>query len=285
MSYNLMKNLVKSTMKTLVSVVFVGLAVSGVQIAKAGESTAELLRGDWSWTGYFGSYDKAKAQRGLQVYTEVCASCHALSLLPMRELTKLGYSDAEIKAFASKFDVDNGIIDGKMTKRKATPSDRLPAPFESEEAARAANNGALPPDLSLIINSRAHGRGNIITNFVEAIRAKDNASGADYVYSLLLGYGTPPADMTMGAGMNYNKVFPSGQIAMAQPLQDGQVTYSDGTKATAAQMSEDVVNFLAFVSQPNLEMQKSIGLKVMLFLLVFFLLLLANKKRIWKDIN
>ncbi len=267
----------------------VGLTLLGVVGAGNGliaaESSHDMLRGKWSWTGFFGAYNKEKAQRGLQVYTEVCASCHALSLLPMRELTKLGYSEAEVKAFASKFEVNNGIIDGKMAKRKGTPADTLPNPFESEDAARAANNGALPPDLSLIINSRAHGRGNIITNFVEAITAQDNASGADYVYSLLQGYGTVPEGMNMGSGMNYNKYFPSGQIAMAQPLQDGQVTYSDGTKASVEQMSDDVVNFLAFVSQPNLEMQKSVGLKVMLFLLVFFLLLLANKKRIWKDIQ
>ncbi len=271
-----MKNLVKNFCIAGVVAMSIG------SVAFANEEV-HLEKGSWAWTGFFGSYDKEKAQRGLQVFTEVCAGCHSLSLLPIRELAKLGYNEAELKGFASKFEVANGVVDGKMTKRRATPSDTLPNPFESEDAARAGNNGALPPDLSLIINSRAHGRNNFFLNFWDAIRAQDNASGADYVYNLLISYDAPPSDFAMGAGMNYNKIFPGKQIAMAAPLSDGQVTYADGTKASKEQMAEDVVNFLAFVSQPNLELQKAMGIKVLLFLIVFFVLLLATKRKIWSN--
>lgn len=274
-----MRNFISKSLLVVASIVMVH---SG---AIANESVASGPGKSWSWTGIFGSYDKEKAQRGLQVYTEVCSGCHALSLFPMRELSKLGYDEAQIKGFAAKFEVPAGIADGKVVKRKATPADALPNPFGSEEEARAANNGALPPDLSLIINSRARGRGNFFLNLWDAITIQGNASGADYVYHLLQGYGPAPADMTMGQNMNYNKTFPGNQIAMPQPLNDGQVTYSDGTKASVAQMSEDVVNFLAIVSLPNLEMQKQTGLKVMIFLIVFVVLLIATKRRIWKDIH
>ena len=152
-----------------------------------------------------------------------------------------------------------------MFQRPARPSDRFRKPFANENAARAANNGAAPPDLSLMIKARE--------------------DGANYVYALLTGYGEPPADMKMADGMNYNKHFPGGQIAMAPPISEGVVEYVDGTKATMEQVSRDVVAFLAWAAEPEMEARKRLGVKVILFLLVLTGMLYAVKRKVWADVH
>lgn len=242
------------------------LLVSQVPVAKAAGGEIVLPEHEWTFTGVRGTFDTHQLQRGFQVYKEVCSTCHALSLKAYRNLADLGYSEAEIKVFASQFKVWDGPNDeGAMFERPAMPSDRFVPPFPNANAARAANNGAYPPDLSLIVKAR-HG-------------------GADYVKALLMGYGDAPAGMDIPSGIYYNKYFPGHKIAMAKPLDDGAVTYADGTPKTLDQMSTDVAAFLAWAAEPELEKRKETGVRVMLFLLVFTSLLYLLKRQVWSKVE
>jgi len=237
-------------------------------LGSAGQAQAavEVLKQDWSFEGIFGTYDRASAQRGLQVYKEVCAGCHSLDQIYYRNLADIGYSTAAIKAFAAEEEVQDGPdSEGEMYMRPARPSDRFVRPFPNDNAARAGNNGAFPPDLSLMVEARV--------------------GGPNYLHALLTGYSDPPSGKTVMEGMSYNKYFPGNQIAMPPPLLDDAVEYSDGTKATVEQMSRDIVTFLAWTSEPNMEERKSMGVKVMLFLFVFTGLLVAVKRRVWADVH
>jgi ubiquinol-cytochrome c reductase cytochrome c1 subunit len=246
---------------TLAAALVFGAA--GQAIASEG---VEIPEQHWSFQGPFGTYDKASAQRGLQVYKEVCAGCHSLNLIYYRNLTDLGYSDAAVKAFAAEHEVQDGPNDeGEMFNRAALPSDRFVKPFANSKAARASNNGALPPDLSLIAEARK--------------------GGPDYLYALLTGYHEPPADVTVMEGMNYNAYFAGHQIAMPPPLTADGVTFADGTPATVEQMAKDVTTFLTWASEPNMEARKAMGLKVMLFLLVFCGILIAMKRKVWSSVH
>lgn len=221
---------------------------------------------DWSFEGPFGSFDRAKLQRGFQVYREVCSVCHSMDHLHYRNLADLGYNEEEIKAVAASVQVEDGPNDqGEMFMRPGKPSDRFKAPFPNDNAARAANGGALPPDFSVIAEARPN--------------------GPDYIYAVLTGYGEAPAGMEMMEGMYYNAAFPGHQIAMAPPLSEGAVGYKDGTQATVAQMAEDVTTFLTWASEPNMEERKRTGFKVMLFLLIASGLLFAAKRRIWSRVH
>jgi ubiquinol-cytochrome c reductase cytochrome c1 subunit len=219
----------------------------------------------WPHQGLTGTYDRAALQRGFQVYKEVCAACHAMKYLSYRDLKQLGYSDAEVKAIAAEYTVTDGPNDdGEMFERAARPSDRFKAPFANDKAARAANGGALPADLSLIVKSRPYGE--------------------DYIYALLTGYEAPPEGTEMMTGMHWNKYFPGHQIAMAAPLMDGQVTYSDGSSASLEQAARDVTQFLAWASEPHMEARKFTGFKVVLFMLVFSAILYATKRKVWRSV-
>lgn len=236
--------------------------------APLGAAEGEALRSvHWSFDGIFGHYDRAALQRGLQVYKEVCSACHSLRLIAYRNLRDLGYSEAQVKAFAAQYQVQNADPNdqGEMFQRPAKPSDYFVGPFPNAEAARAANGGALPPDLSLIEKARE--------------------GGASYVYSILTGFTKAPPGFKKPDTLYYNKYFPGHLIAMPPPLSDGAVTYSDGTKATVDQMAYDVANFLAWTSSPKLEIRKETGLKVMLFLIVMTGLLIAVKKKIWAKVH
>ena len=237
-------------------------------LGSAGQAQAavEVPKQDWSFEGIFGTYDRASAQRGLQVYKEVCAGCHSLDQIYYRNLADIGYSTAAIKAFAAEEEVQDGPdSEGEMYMRPARPSDHFVRPFPNDNAARAGNNGAFPPDLSLMVEARV--------------------GGPNYLHALLTGYSDPPSGKTVMEGMSYNKYFPGNQIAMPPPLLDDAVEYSDGTKATVEQMSRDIVTFLAWTSEPNMEERKSMGVKVMLFLFVFTGLLVAVKRRVWADVH
>jgi ubiquinol-cytochrome c reductase cytochrome c1 subunit len=231
----------------------------------AGESVKPPER-EWKHHGLTGTYDRGELQRGFQVYKEVCAACHSMSLLSYRNLEKLGYTPEQVKAVAAEYTVLDGPNDeGEMFERPARPSDRFKAPFMNDRAARAANGGALPPDMSLIVKARHYGE--------------------NYLHALLTGYEEPPEGTTLLPGMYWNKYFPGHQMAMAPPLVEGQVSYADGTEATVDQMAHDVTAFLAFASEPHMEDRKQIGIKVVLFLLVFAVIMYAVKRKVWKDVR
>ena len=239
------------------------LVLSGPSLAV---ESVEIPKRDWSFQGIFGTYDRASMQRGLQIYKESCSGCHSLNLIYFRNLTDLGYNEAQVKAFAAEYEVQDGPNDeGEMYNRPAQPQDRFVKPFPNDNAARAGNNGALPPDLSLMVEARV--------------------GGPNYVHALLTGYADVPAGTELMEGMNYNKYFPGHQIAMASPLSEDGIDYEDGTKATVAQQAEDIVTFLAWASEPNMEARKKMGIKVLIFLIVLTGILIAVKKRVWADVH
>jgi ubiquinol-cytochrome c reductase cytochrome c1 subunit len=220
----------------------------------------------WSFNSMLGTYDLAALQRGFQVYKEVCSACHSMNLLAYRNLQQIGFSSAEVKAIAAAYTVADGPNDeGDDFERPGLPKDRFVAPFKNDNAARAANNGSLPPDMSLI--------------------AKARIGGPDYIHALLAdGYTTPPASVEVLEGLHYNKYFPNNQIAMAAPLTEGHVEYADGTAATVDQMAYDVSNFLMWAADPYMVERKRTGLKVIIFLLILTGLLYGAKKRIWSKL-
>ncbi|WP_422056878.1 cytochrome c1 [Sphingomonas sp.] len=234
---------------------------------------AEAPEGGFSFTGMFGTYDKRQLQRGMQVYKEVCAACHSLRLVSFRDLAALGYSEGQIKTIAKGFQVPSiNPETGEPATRDGMPADRFPSPYANEVAARAANNNAIPPDLSLM--------------------AKARPDGSNYIYSLLTGYQAQPAELLKKypeaktpEGLHYNPYFHTLNIAMAQPLKDGQVTYSDGTAATAKNYAADVAAFLTWTAEPKMEARKSAGLAVLLFLVVFCFLAYGAKKQIWRNVK
>ncbi len=234
--------------------------------ALAAGDAAEPKKVDWTFNGPFGTFDHAAARRGLVVYLDVCAMCHALRYVAYRNLTEIGLTEDQAKAVAAGHDVTDGPDEtGAMFKRPGGLADRFVPPFPNDNAARFANGGALPPDLSLMYKARAH--------------------GADYIYSLLTGFQDPPADVQMAAGMTYNPYFPGHQTAMPAPLLDGLVAYEDGTEATVDQMARDVTQFLAWAAEPNLPTRHRIGLSVMIYLILLAGLLYAVKRRVWAHLH
>jgi ubiquinol-cytochrome c reductase cytochrome c1 subunit len=239
-------------------------------VAIAAESEAPLKHQHWHFTGPFGTYDRASAQRGFQVYKEVCSACHSLSLLAYRNLTELGLTEGQVKGIAAEVQVPDIGDDGAAIERPARPSDRFKKPFPNEAAAAAANGGKAPPDLSLIVKARD--------------------GGADYVYSLLTGYVpfdklTPAQikEFSVSKDDNFNLYFPGHRIAMPPPLSDDKVTYVDGTKATLDQEARDIVEFLAWASEPHLEARNRTGIRVILFMLALAGLMYALKRQVWAD--
>jgi ubiquinol-cytochrome c reductase cytochrome c1 subunit len=253
-------------MQKLALVVWVLTAVLLGRAPVFAEETPPLPHQEWSFYGIFGTYNLASAQRGFQVYKEICSACHPVKHLYFRDLAEIGYSADEIKAIAATYQVTDGPNDqGQMFQRPGRPSDPIPGPFPNDQAARAANNGALPPDQSLIVKARP--------------------GGPDYVYGILTGYKEPPPGFKMLPGMNYNEYFPGHQIAMPPPLSDNAVTFADGTPATVPQMAHDVVTFLTWASEPNLDDRHRTGFTVILFLVVAAAVFYAAKRKIWAPIH
>ena len=239
------------------------------QKVEAGENNKELLKVDWSFKGLFGKFDRASLQRGYQVYTEVCASCHSMNLLSYRNLGEPGgpeFSVEQVKAIAANFEVEDGPnSDGDMFTRPGRPSDKFVSPYPNVQAATAANGGAYPPDMSVLVKARK--------------------GGSDYIYSVLMGYEDPPAGFELEDGVYYNKYMDGKKIKMSNPLSDGIVTYADGTKATEAQMAKDVTTFLTWTAEPHLETRHKMGVKVIIFLTIFTLLVYLSMRRIWSRID
>jgi ubiquinol-cytochrome c reductase cytochrome c1 subunit len=250
-----------------------GLAISAALVF--GAATAAMAAEDhlppkdvtFSFEGPFGTFDRAALQRGFQVYDQVCSACHSLNMLSYRNLGEEGgpgFSTAEVKAIAaSKQVAGDPDDDGNPTQRPGKPSDRFVAPFANEQAARAANAGALPPDLSLM--------------------AKAQEGGAAFIYSILTGFQDPPSDFKLQEGLHYNPYFPGKQIAMPPPLSDDSVAYTDGTKATLAQEAHDVATFLTWAAEPKLEQRKHTGFDVVIYLIILTGLLYMAYRKVWAD--
>ena len=240
-------------------------SISLVPDANAAEEGAALPSVDWSFSGPFGTFDRAQLQRGYKVYKEVCANCHSMRLLAFRNLGQRGgpeFSEPAVEVLAAEATVTDGPNDdGDMFERPGKPADRFPSPFANEQAARASNGGAYPPDLSVI--------------------AKARAGGPNYLHALLTGYEEPPAGFELREGMQYNAFFPGHQIGMPPPLSEGAVEYTDETPATVDQYAKDVAAFLMWAAEPSLEARHETGFKVIIFLLVLSGLMYLTKKKVW----
>ena len=231
----------------------------------------------FSFTGIFGHYDTAQLQRGYQVYKEVCSNCHSMKLVAFRNLEDLGYSEDQVKALAATYQIDDGPNDkGEMYKRPGRLADYLPSPFPNTEAAAAAY-GKAPPDMSLLAKARYTERGFPWFIF-DFFTQTEEASGPTYIDAVLHGY-------TKADDPKYNIYLPNHKIAMPKPLSDGQVEYTDGSPQTLDQYSQDVAAFLMWAAEPKLDQRKAMGLRVMVFLIIFASLLFFIKKRIWADVG
>ncbi len=237
-------------------------AVAGALFATAASAqvTIPVTPQDWSFEHLLGGFDLASAQRGLAVYQAACASCHGIAHLAYGDLTGLGLNANQVHAFASSSLVPGGEdAAGHQVLRMAQPGDRFAAPYRNDAAARSANAGVLPPDLSRATVEREH--------------------GADALYGLLTGYVAPPPDLTLGQGMAYNLHVPGNVIAMGNPFEDVHLAYADGTRATPEQMARDVTTFLAWTSEPHLVQRRQMGVKIVLFLVLLIVLVSAVRRR------
>jgi len=240
-------------------IIFINLSVT------AEVSRIDLIKTNWSFEGIFGKFDRAALQRGYQVYNEVCASCHSVQYLSYRNLTEKGgpeFSKEQAKKIAASFEVMDGPnSEGEMFSRPGRLSDQFIKPYPNIEAAKFANGGAYPPDMSVLVKARK--------------------GGANYIYSLILGYEDPPEGFEIEDGVYYNKYMSGRKIKMPKALYKGLVDYADGTEATERQMAKDVVTFLAWVSEPHLEARHKMGFKVILYLFVLVILVYFSVKKIW----
>ena len=246
-----------------------GAGLAAAQSSSAAKEEPQVAPQSWSFDGPFGTFDKAQLQRGFWVYRDVCAACHSMDLLSYRNLGEPGgpgFSKEEVKALAAQAQVTDGPNDkGEMFQRTARPPDPFRAPFPNDQTARLANSGALPPDLSVI--------------------AKARPWGPDYLYALLTGYREPPSGFQLTQGMHYNTAFPGHQIAMPQPLRDGSIPYTDGTKPTLDNYARDVSAFLMWAAEPKLNERHRVGTRVMLFLIVFAIIMYLAKRSVWRRLH
>ncbi|MBL0372001.1 cytochrome c1 [Rhizobium sp. KVB221] len=235
----------------------------------------------WTFSGIFGKYDKAQLQRGLKVYKEVCSACHSMSKVAFRNLEDLGYTEAQVKAFAADYEVQDGPnADGEMYSRKAVPSDYFPSPFPNHEAAAAANGGAAPPDFSLLAKARGVERG--FPQFVIDMVVPYQEGGPDYIHALLTGYVDAPAGVQVAEGTHFNPHYVGGTaLKMAKPISDDQVTYDDGSPQTLEQYSKDVAAFMMWAAEPKLENRKRTGFMVMVFLAALGALVFLTKRAVY----
>jgi len=233
------------------------------------EKNIDFIKTNWSFDGIFGTFDRASLQRGYQVYNEVCAGCHSVQHLSYRNLSEEGgpeFSIEESKAIASQFEVEDGPnSDGEMFMRPARLSDNFVNPYSNVEAATAANGGAYPPDMSVL--------------------AKARSGGADYIYSLLMGYKEAPAGFELDDGVYYNEYMPGNKIKMSEPISEGIVEYIDGTNPTKDQIAKDITTFLVWASEPHLESQHRMGFKTIIYLIILITLVYMSKQKVWSRFN
>ena len=231
--------------------------------------TIDPIKVNWSFKELTGKFDRASLQRGFQVYKEVCASCHSMQYLSYRNLGEPGgpeFTQEEVKAIAASVEIEDGPdSQGEMFVRPGKPSDKFKSPYPNVEASTVANGGAYPPDMSVLVKARP--------------------GGADYMYSVLMGYEEPPAGMKLDDGVYYNKYMIGQKIKMASPLSDGIVEYSDGTEATMDQMAKDVTTFLAWAAEPELEERHRVGFKVIIYLILLTILVYLSMKKIWSRVD
>ena len=248
-----------------VKIIFIIFLIGINNIASSEESKVKFIKTDWSFNGVFGTFDRASLQRGYQVYQEVCSGCHSVQHLSYRNLYEEGgpeFTLDEAKAIAAQFEVIDGPNeDGEMFTRPGRLSDKFVSPFPNVKAATAANGGAYPPDMSVL--------------------AKARKGGADYIYSLLMGYEEAPAGFELDEGVYYNKYMAGNKIKMSEPIVDGSVEYADGTKATKAQISKDVTTFLVWAAEPHLEARHKMGFKVFFYLIILLTLVYLSKQKVW----
>ena len=253
-------------MKLLIKICLIVFLSSFFKINVSAGEKSELIKQNWPFDGFFGRFDQSSIQRGFQVYREVCAGCHGIKYIAYRDLANVGFTTDEIKSIASEYEIIDGPNDeGEMFDRLAKPSDKFVGPYLNDKEARVANNGAYPPDLSLITKARA--------------------GGADYLYNLLNGYKDPPENLEISDGMYFNTIYPGNQIAMPMPIVDEIVEYEDETLATQDQIIRDVTSFLVWTAEPELEERKVLGIRVLIFLIIITLMLLAVKRKVWKDVE
>ena len=260
--------------------------------AAADPAHGEVARQHWTFSGLTGHFDDAQLQRGFKVYSEVCSRCHGVRRLAFRNLAQPGgpnFPEAGVKSLAATHEVDaEPNEEGKIVKRPATLADHIPPPFRNDQEARFTLNGALPPDLSLIVRARAVEEATpfyrVPDHMLRDVLAAYQESGADYVYAYLTGYKEPPAGTKLQEFMNYNDTFPGHQTAMPNPFLggDGMVGYDDNTPATVDNYARDVTAFLAWAADPKLEERKRMGLLVVAYIVLTALLLGFAKRRIWR---
>ena len=275
---------------TMKSTIF-ALALAGLAAALATPAFAQVEqvpppRLTWSFSGPFGTFDQAQLQRGFKIYREVCSNCHSMNLLSFRNLAEPGgpgFTEAQVAQIASEYKVKDLDDQGNSIERVARPADHFPPPFPNELAAKAANGGVAPPDMSTLAKARTYQRGfpwflfDIITQYQE--------EGPDYIAAILTGFREPPKGFHLPPTGHYNIYFPGHNIAMPPPLQDGQVKYDDGTPETVQQYSKDIAAFLMWASEPHMVQRKRVGFQVMVFLLVFAGLLYFTKKKVWHEVE
>ncbi len=256
-------------MKNFIRISFLIILIFVFQSSLRAAEKVEYLKTDWSFKGLFGKFDRGALQRGYQVYTEVCSSCHSMKYLSYRNLAEKGgpeFTEAQAKAIAASFEVKDGPnADGEMFLRPGKLSDKFVMPYENVKAAQAANGGAYPPDMSVLVKARG--------------------GGVDYIYSLLQGYEDPPEGIILDDGVYYNKYMYGNKIKMANQLSDGLVEYGDGTNATVEQMSKDVTTFLMWAAEPHLESRHQMGFKAIIYLIILTVLVYFSMKRIWSRIE
>ena len=250
-------NLKKLTLLIFTIIIFINPLYSA--------ESRDLLKVKWSFKSLTGKFDRASLQRGFQVYKEVCSSCHSMQYLSYRNLGEPGgpeFSIEEVGAIAASVEIDDGPDNqGEMFVRPGRPSDKFKSPYPNVNAATAANGGAYPPDMSVLVKARP--------------------GGADYIYSVLMGYEEPPEGMSLDDGVYYNKYMPGNKIKMSEPISEGIVEYSDGTKSTKEQIAKDVTTFLVWSSEPHLENQHRMGFKVIIYLIILITLVYMSKQKVW----
>ena len=256
-------------MKNFFKIFSLTIVIFGTSLNSISAEKVEYLKTEWSFKGLFGKFDRGALQRGYQVYTEVCSSCHSMKYVSYRNLAEKGgpeFTVDQAKAIAASFEVSDGPnADGEMFTRPGKLSDKFVMPYENVKAAQAANGGAYPPDMSVLVKARG--------------------GGANYIYSLLQGYEDPPAGITLDDGVYYNKYMYGNKIKMSNQLSDGLVEYSDGTVSTVEQMSKDVTTFLMWTAEPHLEARHRMGFKAIVYLIILTTLVYFSMKKIWSRIE